>query len=222
MLQPRTDKGPEQIRVQDAANANPRQVKEERNELDTNRHKAEIDNPGRKALLVKDSPRNKEPRVDLDNHTGSHAPAVFRSKVGNQNVQHGSCVMLKNRRRTLNAMRNNHNPQEIHHKVEQRRREEAMKKVSGPGIGDTYVLGHGENHVPVPVHDVQGHDGNEHNEIKEIVRVAGPIVVVLGNAGQDDAFFIFIVVYPIVILQKPSTAGCGRSRSRSPAATTQS
>jgi hypothetical protein len=55
---PHFDQMDQYNRVQDDPDTNPRNVKTDRDQLDTNRHKTQVNNPGRKALLVKDSPGN--------------------------------------------------------------------------------------------------------------------------------------------------------------------
>mmetsp|Transcript_27664 Transcript_27664/g.64783 ORF Transcript_27664/g.64783 Transcript_27664/m.64783 type:complete len:207 (+) Transcript_27664:805-1425(+) len=86
--------------------------------------------------------------------------------------------------------------------------------------------------VPVPIHNIERHDRNEHNEIEKIVRVAVPVGIVVGHAGQHDGSFHHFFAAGALVAQRhggrfdiemilneqaatgsiAATAGCGGGR----------
>mmetsp|Transcript_4214 Transcript_4214/g.6366 ORF Transcript_4214/g.6366 Transcript_4214/m.6366 type:complete len:112 (-) Transcript_4214:242-577(-) len=101
-----------QGRIEDTPNGYPGTVKKYRNQAYPEGQKGwQINDPGRKSLLVKDPAGNEEPRVDFDAHAGTHAPPCFRPGERNDKVNEGRHVVLNNRARTLDTTRNEGHPE---------------------------------------------------------------------------------------------------------------
>ena len=172
MREPLLNKAGHQIGIDDAAYGNPRDIKQDGNEFDANGDKTEINDPWRKALSIKDASGNEEPRIDFDAHTGAHAPLIFRNGVGNHDIQNSRHVVLNNGRRTLDTSGHQENPCQIHDKIGHCHKEKGLKPLARPRVGELTVVsieGEFGQIIPIPIHDIEGHDGNEDNEVEEIV-----------------------------------------------------
>lgn len=73
--------------IQDAANTNPGDIKEDGNQLDSDTEQTDIDGPRMKSLLVEDTPSNQQPRVDLDTHTCTHEPSASWNLKGDKYIE---------------------------------------------------------------------------------------------------------------------------------------
>lgn len=81
--------------IEVAPDKDPGGVKENGDEFDLEgKEGRQVNDPGRKTLLVKDPSGNEEPCVDLDAHAGTHTPLGFLGKVGDHNVHQSSQVVL--------------------------------------------------------------------------------------------------------------------------------
>ena len=179
IIHPIVVKGLHQERIQDASNRNPRNIKANRNEFDTNGHKTQVNRPGRNALFVENASGNQKPRIQFHRETSAHAPTISGTVIRNENINHRSDMMLYNRGGTLDTARNTGNPEQIDKKVAGRNLKKQIKPLARPRLGESFR----EHEIPILVHDIQHNDWHQNDEIETIVRIAMPVFFVAMHAG---------------------------------------
>ena len=74
LLGPKSNQYTQYGRVHVTPYYDPRDVEHDTDELDTNGRESKVDHPGTKSLLVENSTRDEEPRIDLNGHARTHQP----------------------------------------------------------------------------------------------------------------------------------------------------
>jgi len=120
-------------------------------------------------------------------------------------------MMLNDGERTLHALRDENHPTQIHQKIGNRHSEKHFEPLPRPCIWDTLVLGKAvEKHVPVPVHNVENHNGDESNEIEKVMQISWPIIFVFRYTRKDK--LLIERIYSEMLFDQSFSAGRGRRR----------